>query len=96
MVVRVTITVIDSNDRGSYVEWTGDPGWLSMPHEDHTAWFHCGAWAGEMINSVSYNHPCGSDPNHTIEIDSMAEVLDHLVKEHDFDDHRRSPNGHVA
>lgn len=93
--VKVTITVIDSNDRGSYVEWTGDPGWLSMPPECAT-WFHCGEWAGEMIDHVSYSHPSEFGVNHNIELDCMAEVLGHLVDDHGFDDHRRSPDGHVG
>lgn len=88
--VSVTITVIDCNERGSYVEWTGELGWLSLPPEN-ADWFHCGEWAGELIDRVSYNH--GTKPSHNIEIHTMAEVLEHLVVQHGFTDFRRSPNG---
>lgn len=80
-----------------YLTWVGEVEWPSVPSEGSLSWCHCGGWAIERIHAVYFNGPpVLNDPEHTyqhapisIEIKIGDEItMDHLVKEHGFEDSR--------
>ena len=78
----ITIEVCSGHQRAT---WTGDPGWLSLPHAGD-GWVHCGGWAVEEIVRVYHYGPQQDerDPNHSLMIRSTPEIIHHLVAEHGF------------
>lgn len=98
--VRPPIEILASNrrriDRGSkelgrFCTWVGDPGWPGVPRASDY-WIHCGGWAAETVYQVFYNGPDvldGSNPHDaavSIEIQTSAEVIVHLIEVHGFED----------
>lgn len=73
------------NDRSRHLAWSlGEVNWPGAPHPGDT-WFHCGDWAGEEFDRVSFYGPENGKTRLDIEVRTTSEVLAHLIADHGFE-----------
>jgi hypothetical protein len=95
--VRITVTETRSAARlasgdhpAAYAEWSGEIDWPTVPRPGVDNWAHCGDWAAEQIHQTYFHGPplIGGDPfsepGVTVEVETTADVIVHLIAEHGF------------
>lgn len=77
--------------RLAYAEWSGEIDWPTVPRPGVDHWVHCGDWSAEEINRSFFYGPAVISesvrellPGVTIEVETEAEVIAHLIADHGF------------